>query len=145
MLATFALTGYHATRSKVKVENEIKALYGNLQNARLRAFTEKRVWGIAWSGSPFSSYEMRYDSNGDGSITAGYNSAGTVSDLQFPVKVKGNGTSTDVVFKPSGLTFDWTTFYIDGVSDAEYNCVKVATTRTKMGHWDADGSTCNVR
>ncbi len=143
MLAGFALTGYHATRSKVKVENEIKALYGNLENARLRAFTEKRVWGIAWSGSPFSSYELRYDTNSDGSIidSGGYNSTGTVSDLQFPIK--RTGSSNYVTFKTSGLANNLVTLYVDSVSDAEYDCVSVGRTRTKMGHWD--GSKCVKR
>ena len=143
MLASFALTGYNATRQKVKVENEIKALCGNLQNARLRAFSEKRVWGIAWSGSPFTSYDMRYDTDNDSSIvdSGGYTSTGTVSDLLYPVK--RNTSAGYVTFKPSGLANNQLSFYIDSVSDVEYNCVSVSETRIKMGKWD--GSNCVKR
>ena len=141
MLATFALTGYHATTQKVKVESEIKALYGNLQNARMRAFAEKRVWGVCWSGSSFTSYSLGYDNNGDGSID---NYTGTVSDLAYPVKVNSNST-TCAKFNPSGWARSLTTFHIEGVDDAEYDCVSVSKTRIKMGKWDESSSECVKR
>ena len=142
MLASFALTGYRAARNKVKVESEIKALYGDLQNARLRAFAEKRAWGIYWGSSPFTSYDVRYDTDGDGNLTdsGGYGSAGTISNLEFPIKV--NTSSKCVIFKKSGLTTTLLSFYIDG-TEAEYDCISVSATRIKMGKWD--GSTCVKR
>ena len=145
MLATLALTGYHSTREKVKVENEIKALYGNLQNAKMRAFAEKRMWGLVWSSVPFTSYEMRYDTDGDDDITdsGGYNSTGTVSDLQYPIN---RTTSLNyVTFKASGLSNNELSFYVDSAPDAEYDCVKVTQTRIKMGKWNATSNECVER
>ena len=146
MLATLALTGYHSTREKVKVENEIKALYGNLQNAKMRAFAEKRVWGIYWGSSPFTSYEMRYDTDGDESITdsGGYNSTGTVSDLQYPIESSFSGSATYVRFYPSGLTTSLGSFHVNS-SEAEYDCVSVANSRIKMGKWSATSNECVKR
>ncbi len=143
MLATFALHGYSASEKKVKVEREIKALYANLQAARLRAFAEKRVWGITWSGSPFTSYEVRYDTDGDESITdsGGYVSAGTVSGLAYPITC--NVSYNHVLFMTNGLSRNQLTFYVAQSNEAEYDCIAVSKTRIKMGKWN--GSTCVKR
>ncbi|RLA84714.1 MAG: hypothetical protein DRG40_05585 [Deltaproteobacteria bacterium] len=146
ILALLALPGLGQWKRKYDVETTIRDMYNALNEARMRAFSEKRVCGLWWSGSTVSQIELRCDSDADDSITdaGGFDRVWTKT-----LKIALNTSFTNNICTFSGKGFA----NIDNTSenfrygatdvDAEYDCVVIGRTRIKMGEWD--GTSCNPK
>jgi len=145
ILALLALPGLGQWKRKYDVETTIREVYNALNEARMRAFSEKRVCGLAWNSSPVSQLELRCDTDGDGKITDsdGFEGIWTKS-LKVALDAAFVGGATRCTFNYKGFANTLGNFHYSG-SDVspEYSCVIVARTRIKMGEWD--GATCNPK
>ena len=145
ILALLALPGLGQWKRKYDVETTIRDMYNALNEARMRAFSEKRVCGLWWSGSTVSQIELRCDSDADDSIT----DAGGFDRVWTKTLKVALSTSFGNVCTFSGKGFA----NIDNTSenfrygatdvDAEYDCVVIGRARIKMGEWD--GTSCNPK
>jgi len=148
ILASFVIPALGEWKRKYDVEHTIKLLYTALNEARLRAFDEKRVCGLVWSGSSFSSISLKCDTDGDGQIIDDAdNGTEEIWSKDLKVTLSENLANNYCRFNYKGFAFspsDQGTFrYTDTSVDAEYSCVRVSLTRIKMGKWD--GSTCQLK
>lgn len=148
VLALLAIPGLGQWKRRYDVETTIRDVYNALNEARMRAFSEKRVCGLWWSGGAVNQIELRCDTNDDGSITdaGGFDTVWTKS-LKIALSTNFGNVCT---FSGKGFAnrkdFDDTlgNFRYGGTDvDAEYDCVVVSRTRIKMGEWD--GATCNPK
>ena len=67
ILAALGIPGFIEWKRKVEVENAIKELYSLLQEAKAKAFAEKRVCGLSWDNFT-KSFGFICDNNDDGDI-----------------------------------------------------------------------------
>jgi prepilin-type N-terminal cleavage/methylation domain-containing protein len=131
---------------KHNAEAEIERLYSNLQFARMKAYTEKITWGVWWGtgNNPFSSYEIRRDNSSpaNGSINDSVDAnVESAASLKFPIASSGNIGS--ITFDSRGFCNVLTTLYVADATGASNDCLKISSTRIKVGKWD--GSNCNPK
>ena len=142
ILALLAIPGLGQWKRRYDVETTIRDVYNALNEARMRAFSEKRVCGLAWNSSPVSQLELRCDTDGDGEIT---DSDGSEEIWTKSLKVALDadfGGATRCTFNYKGFAKTLGNFHYSGSEvSPDYSCVKVARTRIKMGKWDE--TTCN--
>jgi len=126
---------------KHDVESDIKTLYANLMEARIKAFTENTTYGIYWGNAPFTKYELRKDTDDDGDIT----DETSIKEIKLERELTRTGSASSIVFTEKGTAKApyVTIYYNDTTITAEYTCVVVSMTRIKMGKWD--GSNCKLK
>ena len=148
ILALLALPGLGQWKRKYDVETTIRDMYNALNEARMRAFSEKRVCGLWWSGSTVSQIELRCDSDADDSITdaGGFDRVWTKT-LKVALNTNLGGLCifdskgfADLDFQSSDEYYFW---YGGTDVDAEYDCIEIRRIRLKMGEWD--GTSCNPK
>jgi hypothetical protein len=164
ILMALFVNQFTGARSKVSVESNIKLVYADVTEMRLRAMAENKVYGIAWTlsaSNDFQSYEMRSDSNSDSSIIdgGGYTTVRTTTLGDTRPVAPLDTAITSLTFNDKGLAvttaFTSATFQLsssctdcdssgyaadrsascDNVNYPEYSCIIVSSTRIKMGKW----------
>jgi len=143
ILALLALPGLGQWKRKYDVETTIRDMYNALNEARMRAFSEKRVCGLWWSGSTVSQIELRCDSDADDSITdaGGFDRVWTKT---LKIALNTSFTNNICTFSGKGFANTLGNFRYGATDvDAEYDCVVIGRARIKMGEWD--GSQCNPK
>lgn len=136
ILATIAVRAYSHWTKKINIENDTKQIFVLLNEARAKAFAEKRICGVLFNGK-----EVRLvcDTDMDSSIT---DEAGSIDK----VILKNNfGKSFSYArFDRDGTASIIGTVYATDIStDPNYSCITISLTRIKMGKWD--GTTCNLK
>lgn len=144
VMASFVIPALGEWKRKYDIEHTIKTLYAALNEARMKAFSQKRVCGLLWNNSPLSQVELRCDTDADGDLTDtnGYERIWTKS-LKVPLEASFGGM-TQCAFNSKGFADTWGNFHYSGQGlNPDYSCVTVARTRIKMGEWD--GENCNPK
>lgn len=146
LLMAWGVPSYSTWKKKHDIENEMVQLYGDLQYARLNAYTGRAVSGVWWGGGGLSiaTYEIRTDTNSNGNI----NDSGTDTRLgnpvvlKYPISVTNNQAS--VSYDGRGfLNTGSVTFYISGSYGAGMDCVALSNTRISLGKMNA--GTCSPK
>ncbi len=73
---------FSGTTTKIEIEVGIKKMYGDLMEAKSKAYSERKTYGLYWSApTAVAQYEFRVDTDNDGSITnsGGYSTVRTVT------------------------------------------------------------------
>ncbi|MBV6343276.1 prepilin-type N-terminal cleavage/methylation domain-containing protein [Candidatus Magnetobacterium casense] len=73
---------FTGTTTKIQIEAGIKKMYGDLMEAKSKSYAERKTYGLYWSApSAIEGYELRVDTDNDGSITnsGGYSSVRTIT------------------------------------------------------------------
>ncbi len=134
ILAALGIPGFIEWKRKIDVENATKELYSLLQEAKAKAFSEKRVCGLSWeSEGVIQSFSFICDGNEDGDINK--------EDDEL-VLVKNFTVSFNENFNEKICAFDEKGFFqgLEGIfwvnnERADYNCVSVSRTRIKLGKY----------
>lgn len=132
ILAAVSLPGLGAWKRKYDAENTIKELYALLNEARAKAFTEKRTCGVAWNGTSFAEVTIWCDSGASWEI---------LNTVDLKLSVNETFVGNTCAFNERGLSTTWGEFFIN--EDADYNCIEVSRTRIKMGK--RKGSECEPK
>jgi len=146
ILLGMGIASYNNWKKKYDIENDTKRIFSALTEARIKTFSEKRVYGITWSENPFKRFELRYDTDNDGDIT---DNPG--SEKISEITLKGSsfigsigGFKKYVKFSKEGIAKNLGNIRASNLDIIpEYNCVNISRTRIKMGQWN--GSDCEVR
>jgi prepilin-type N-terminal cleavage/methylation domain-containing protein len=143
ILISFGVPAYSRWKSKHDVEADIHRLYGDLQFARMKAYSEKVVWGVWWLTSPFSGYQVKYDANNDGDVNDDAPTDNVVSSVTLKNPVTRTGASNSTSFDGRGFCNLLLSFYIVNTTGAATDCVALSKTRIELGKWD--GADCIPR
>lgn len=132
-------------QSRYKVEAQVKEMYGDLMDMRLRAMQKSRMYFIHLDSAFDTQYSI-YKDDGDGISNIATDTI--VNDLsrtglEYPVRFNGGVTPMDIEADSRGIISlnrsiwlvrpDGTTF---GADEADYDCVVVSLTRINMGKYD---------
>lgn len=140
LLLAWGIPSYSAWKRKHDVEGQMLGLYNNLQVARMTAYGRKVVTAVWWgSGASISSYQVKMDSDNDGTFNdAGDTAVGasvsvgtaiTVSPAQNSISFDGRGFLNQAI---SPVTFSVATN-----TGAAINCLTVSSTRIMTGRMNA--------
>jgi len=158
ILAILALPSLGEWKRKFDIETTIRTAFNALNEARMTAFSQKRVCGLVWSGAPITSVSLKCDGLPDGT-----NQDGDITDAtdqvfwtkRFKVPLQSDFPNNRCVFTYKGFAdsienglSDATPrrhLYYGNESDSEYSCVAVSLVRIKMGEWDLDNNTCILK
>lgn len=122
---------YSTWKKKQDTESQIRKLYSDLQFARMKAYSEKVVYGVWWgANNPFSSYSVRRDTNGDGVPDQDVYSVA----LKLPVTSKAS--QQNITFDGRGFATVLNSLYINSGTNAATDCVSVSRTRIMPGKWN---------
>ena len=139
ILFSIGIPAYTKWVTKYKIQNDTKTIFGVLNQARIKAFSEKKICGILWSGSTFSQIELRCDNNYDGDID---DTDQLIQKIDLKTSFK-DGSSNKVIFKKEGFGKTMTTIYTTMPEyNSKYNCIKISKTRILMGHYR--GGSCEA-
>ncbi len=137
IIATIAIPEFTKWKTKYSIESDTKKLAGFLQQARLKAFTEKIELDIIKGSGKKICFKC---DNSDSDCISKYGN-GNIScveldnDFSFSgvVNITKRGTLNNKTIKYSG------TYY----GDINYNCVVLRNIRIKIGKWN--GAKCVVK
>ena len=136
ILAAIAFSNYKNWIKKITIENDTKQIFALLNEARARAFTEKRVCGLVFNNK---TVRLVCDTDMDNSIldeTANIN--------EILLKNDFSKDFTYARFDKNGTASILGTIYANDIStNPSYSCISISTTRIKIGKWD--GSTCTIK
>jgi len=144
ILFSIGIPAYTKWVTKYKIQNDTKTIFGVLNQARIKAFSEKKICGIRWSGSTFSQIELRCDNNYDGDID---DTNELIQKIDLKTSFK-DGSSNKVIFKKEGFGTSKTICTTMPENNSKYNCIKISSTRILMGHYnggDCDGDHCDTQ
>ncbi len=140
-LLSISYSWYHRWLKKVQLEQDTRAIFSIINTARTKAFSEKVVCGLKWTGTNIRTMELCCDSNFDDSILD--ESPIRVLNLRFPF---GSTTPSNLIsYSRNGLANVLGTIYSLERSGAFYDCVVVNRTRVRMGKWNASNNSCELR
>lgn len=140
VLSTIATVAYTRWIKKVSIENDTKKIFALLQEARARAFAEKRICGLIFSGR---NVRLVCDTDMDDSITDEQGSINSIRLKNDVIKKLSYGSSYPR-FDRDGTANILGTIYVSDIStNPAYSCVRISRTRIKMGKWN--GGECNVK
>lgn len=142
LLLAWGVPSYSTWKKKHEVENQILKLYGDLQVARMTAYSHKVLSGIWWGGgTSLTSYDVGSDANNDGNVDN--------SSSKYTIASKYTITSTvdqtSVTFDGRGFLNPNTSviFYISPNYGSVTDCVGVSSTRITVGK--KNGSACSPK
>ena len=116
-----------------KVEGEIKKVYGLLQEGRIQAFSKKKELRFTLSSSGNSSTACLYDVASSSNLKC--------VNLSVPLSVK-SGSSYITITDRGVFSRGDTIYYSGNVKTPAVNCLKISTTRIRMGVWNG---TCTIK
>ena len=137
ILAALGIPGFIEWKRKIDVENSTKELYSLLQEAKAKAFSEKRVCGLRWESEAESrSFRFFCDRNEDGDINDQADEL--ILSKNFIVSFNENFNGKVCAFNEKGFFRGLGgTFWVNN-ERADYNCVSVSRTRIKLGKYQND-------
>jgi len=131
ILLGIAVFSYQKWKAKYSVESDVKRIYSFLQNARMKAFTEKLRCTVTVSGKKIQLTCLDIHNHA------------TNSTIKLSNRfIFGNNTS-DFAISSWGILSAGSILYNGTVSNADYDCLKVSSTRIRVGK--KDGNECNPR
>jgi len=140
ILFSIGIPAYTRWATKYKIQNDTKTIFSVLNQARIKAFSEKRTCGISWSDSTFSQIELRCDKNYDGDID---DTDELIQKIDLKTSFK-DGSNSKVTFKKEGFGKTMITIYTSMPEyNSKYNCIKISRTRILMGHYS--GGKCAAK
>ena len=150
-LLGIATLSYNSVMDRLYAEKQMKEMFTDLMNARVRAMQRNRPHFVVFTASQYTVYEdMDPAPDGDGTLTVGADTMIQQKNLMpkypltwpadwtaaSPLQFNGKGLiPTDVV----GGIPPWTV-RISTPTSGEYDCIKVSEIKITMGKWD--GATC---
>ncbi len=146
LLLSWGIPAYSTWKKKHDVESQITKLYGDIQLARMTAYSQKAITGIWWgSGTSFLSYQIRQDGNNNNQID---NDGGDVQlgeTISCSCGISPSVTQEAVSFDGRGFLNPASpiTFHISSTAGAAIDCVAVSSTRIVIGKMNA--GTCTPR
>jgi len=137
ILAALGIPGFIEWKRKIDVENATKELYSLLQEAKAKAFSEKRVCGLSWeSEGVIQSFSFICDGNEDGDINDEVDELVLVKN--FTVSFNENFNGRICAFNEKGFFRGLGGTFRVNNERADYNCVSVSRTRIKLGKYQND-------
>lgn len=140
----FSFTGW---MSKYKVESQLKELYIDLMNARVRAMQNNRTHFVNLTQTGYTIYEdTNPPPNGNETLETGADTLLQTKSTDYTIISSFSGTSpSNYTFRLDnrGLISRNGTIRLDSTSEPDYDCLVLSPTRMNMGRWN--GSTCEVR
>ncbi|MBF0464379.1 MAG: type II secretion system protein [Nitrospirae bacterium] len=109
ILITLFVTTFTGQRSKNTIEGNIKLLYSDLAEMRVKAMAENKAYGIAWTlsaSNDFQSYNMNGDTNSNDNITdtGGFVTIRTTTlSGTYPVAPLSTMLITSITFNNKGI------------------------------------------
>ncbi len=146
ILISAATMSFSTWQAKAKVDEQTRTILSDLNDARTRAFTQKRVSGIVFNPS---SYVLKtYTSETEYSTATNAATKGTTvytKTLRYGLTKAGASiANTPVIFDTSGFTNDWFTIFVDPTySSASVNCIVISAARVNMGK--LNGTACEFK
>ena len=133
IMATIAIPAYRTWIKKRDVENDIKIAHIFIQEARAKAFTEKRSYVIGFNSGTNTGKVLEQRTGGN--VVKSIN-------LKYNLKFK-SGTTINIDTRG---TFSGSSIYtIEYLEDPEYTCVSISDLRARLGKWDAVGGKCDAK
>jgi Tfp pilus assembly protein FimT len=133
IFAVIAIPGFSKWNGKRAVENDIKKAYTLIENARAKAFTEKRDYKISFN--PVATQGNKLEQIADGNVIY---SLSTKYDLKFDNSTTAIDISHRGVYKTSASVYS-----VEFAKNPEYTCIVISPLRARLGKWD--GSNCNAK
>ena len=140
MLAVALAFDYSGWKKRYAVERIVKDLYTDMMHARMMAITRNREHYVilgTWS------YSVVEDTNDSGEHDAGDT---TLPDypkqLEHPIEWNNSGNA--LTFDRRGLMPKWRTIHVTD-ADADYNCIKISTSRIIMGQYIEKDKECQAK
>lgn len=136
ILLGIGIPQFNVWKKKYDIQEDTKALYSSLQQARMKSFVEKRVCGVYWGDtSSFSKAYLRCDTDNDGEI----DDNGGFEELS-QLDLKSNFQCSHGYLKFNrGIAVNFNNIHpVDTSVETSNNCVSVSATRVKIGTWDGN-------
>jgi prepilin-type N-terminal cleavage/methylation domain-containing protein len=116
---------------KYSLESDTQKIYATLTQYRQRAFAEKKVFTIQFSGS---------NQSGDTLVVTDQDNV-TYETISLKNTFSFKGTTQNYVTCSKRGTYSGSSLYsTSNIPDAQYNCISVDNLNVKMGKWN--GSDC---
>jgi len=128
IIMSIAIPMYSKYERRVNVERETKKVFTVLNQARLKAFTQKEDCKVEWDSNPFTLLHRM----------CGSDNATTTLKCEFQSRISSNVLY--VKFSMGGVSKQTGSIHCE--EDAKYNCVNISKTRIILGKWN--GSSCEV-
>ncbi|QWR76667.1 pilus assembly FimT family protein [Candidatus Magnetomonas plexicatena] len=108
ILITLFVSTLTGQRPKNAIEGNIKQMYSDLAEMRVKAMSENKAYGIVWTltaNNDFQGYTMRGDSNANDNITdtGGYTTIRTSDNMTYPVAPLSTMRITNLIFNGKGI------------------------------------------
>ena len=133
LLLSMAVPAYNSWNRKATIENDTREIYRLLNEARAKAFTEKRKCGVTWNGSKL---DLHCATDNDGTITG--------EPVVMSVDLKNQFSTFAPIFTKEGVSQAIGNIHANDISTGPaYSCIQIDFTRIKMGKWD--GANCVVQ
>jgi len=152
ILMATATISFNSWQTKNKMEAQTREIFADLEEARIKAFTQKKVHGVVYQPN---SYVMKsYSSEAEYSPIANAQTKGTIiATKNFKFGLTLGDLTTDitnatVLFDTTGFTNLATGFkVIVNPVDASpsVNCVVISAARVNMGKWNVSTSKCDFK
>jgi type IV fimbrial biogenesis protein FimT len=150
IVMTVSTLSFNSWQVKNNIESQTRELFTDLSEARTKAFTQKKVYGIVLQPTSYVmktySSEVEYISNpaaaANGTVVAS-------KSLKYSLATNTGAdiSNTSVVFDTSGFTTSWfiglSVLVGPATVPASLNCVVVSTARSNMGK--INGTNCDYR
>jgi len=130
ILMAIAGVSYNEWMSKYRLEGQVREMYADLMNARVRAMQRNLDHFVVVTPG---SYNAREDSDDDGNPD---NEVLSPKLLSFP----SSSTITVTLNKRGLVSPEDTIRFNTGDVTASYDCITLVSTRIRIGRWN--GSTC---
>jgi type II secretory pathway pseudopilin PulG len=136
---------------KYNVEKEITSLYGDLVNQRFKSMNSGIPHGVRFDSSKQytiftfddKNYNLKFDDTNE-------EKDASIKTVNYDLQAGGNSISGKVIlFDKTGMakTSSWGlgNFTIDINYPAKYNCLSISSSRIKMGVWNENDHSCQVK
>jgi prepilin-type N-terminal cleavage/methylation domain-containing protein len=152
ILMSAATFSFNSWQTKNRIEAQTREILTNLEEARIKSFTQKKIHGIIFKPS---SYVMRsYSTESQYSPIENALTRGDVistSNLKYGLTLGGTTadiTNATILFDTTGFTSAATGFtvVVNPVSAASsVNCLAISAARVNMGKWNETTSKCDFK
>ncbi|MFZ2446757.1 MAG: GspH/FimT family pseudopilin [Syntrophobacteraceae bacterium] len=143
-LLAWGVPAFSTWKKKHDIESQIYSLYGNLQLARMTAYSRKTVSGVWWTGgATVNSYQVRIDGNNDGDVNDALGTDVQAGAMITPIPpITASAAQTSVSFDGRGFLNpnNAIVFSIPSNTGAAVDCVWVTSTRITTGRMN--GANC---
>ena len=156
-LLGLGMFSYNKIRDRLDAERQMKEMFTDLMNARVRAMQRNRTHFVVFTASQYTIYEdTSPEPDGDGTLTIGADEQFQQKNLhpKFPVTwpvewtpaspLRFDGKGIVPTDPTDGVGGDppWTV-RLSTATSGEYDCIKISEIKITLGKWD--GTTCLAR